>query len=89
MLWWAELSKTLILLTVDGWGWVPSLLVRTISFSYKVLILSLLRLRHISCYVTYSHFPENANAVLECNVKKKEKSQSGQRKHGAAEAGVT
>ena len=27
MLWWAELSKTLIHLTVDGWGWVPSLLV--------------------------------------------------------------
>ena len=27
MLWWAELSKTLIRLTVDGWGWVPSLLV--------------------------------------------------------------
>ena len=27
MLWWAELSKTLIYLTVDGWGCVPSLLV--------------------------------------------------------------
>ena len=27
MLWWSELSKTLINLTVDGWGWVPSLLV--------------------------------------------------------------
>ena len=27
MLWWAELSKTLIHLTVDGWDWVPSLLV--------------------------------------------------------------
>ena len=27
MLWRSELSKTLILLTVDGWGWVPSLLV--------------------------------------------------------------
>ena len=27
MLWWAELSKTLIRLTADGWGWVPSLLV--------------------------------------------------------------
>ena len=27
MLWWAELSKTLIHWTVDGWGWVPSLLV--------------------------------------------------------------
>ena len=27
MLWWAELSKTLIHFTVDGWGWVPSLLV--------------------------------------------------------------
>ena len=27
MLWWAELSKTLIHLTVDGWGWVSSLLV--------------------------------------------------------------
>ena len=27
MLWWAELSKTLIRLTVDGWGWLPSLLV--------------------------------------------------------------
>ena len=25
--WWAELSKTLIHLTVDGWGCVPSLLV--------------------------------------------------------------
>ena len=25
--WWAELSKTLICLTADGWGWVPSLLV--------------------------------------------------------------
>ena len=25
--WWAELSKTLILLSADGWGWVPSLLV--------------------------------------------------------------
>ena len=24
---WAELSKTLIHLSVDGWGWVPSLLV--------------------------------------------------------------
>ena len=27
LLWWAELSKTLIRLTADGWGWVPSLLV--------------------------------------------------------------
>ena len=27
MLWQSELSKTLIHLTVDGWGWVPSLLV--------------------------------------------------------------
>ena len=27
LLWWAELSKTLICLSVDGWGWVPSLLV--------------------------------------------------------------
>ena len=27
MLWWAELNKTLICLTADGWGWVPSLLV--------------------------------------------------------------
>ena len=27
MLWWAELSKTLIHLTADGWGWVSSLLV--------------------------------------------------------------
>ena len=27
MLWLSELSKTLIHLTVDGWGWVPSLLV--------------------------------------------------------------
>ena len=27
MLWWEELSKTLIHLTADGWGWVPSLLV--------------------------------------------------------------
>ena len=27
MLWWAELSKTLISLSADGWGWVPSLLV--------------------------------------------------------------
>ena len=27
MLWWSELSKTLIHLNVDGWGWVPSLLV--------------------------------------------------------------
>ena len=26
-LWWAELSKTLIRLTADGWGWVPTLLV--------------------------------------------------------------
>ena len=26
-LWWSELSKTLIHLTVDGWGCVPSLLV--------------------------------------------------------------
>ena len=26
MLWWAELSRSLIHLTVDGWGWVPSLL---------------------------------------------------------------
>ena len=26
MLWWAELSKTLIRLCADGWGWVPSLL---------------------------------------------------------------
>ena len=27
LLWWAELSKTLIHLSADGWGWVPSLLV--------------------------------------------------------------
>ena len=27
MLWWAELIKTLICLTADGWGWVPFLLV--------------------------------------------------------------
>ena len=27
MLWRSELCKTLIHLTVDGWGWVPSLLV--------------------------------------------------------------
>ena len=27
MLWQSELHKTLIHLTVDGWGWVPSLLV--------------------------------------------------------------
>ena len=27
LLWWAELSKTLICLSADGWGWVPSLLV--------------------------------------------------------------
>ena len=27
LLWWAEPSKTLIHLTADGWGWVPSLLV--------------------------------------------------------------
>ena len=27
LLWWAELSKTFIRLTADGWGWVPSLLV--------------------------------------------------------------
>ena len=27
MLWWAEISKTLICLSADGWGWVPSLLV--------------------------------------------------------------
>ena len=27
LLWWAELSKSLIHLTVDGWGWVPSLFV--------------------------------------------------------------
>ena len=27
MLWWALLSKTLICLTADGWGYVPSLLV--------------------------------------------------------------
>ena len=27
MLWWPELNKTLILLSADGWGWVPSLLV--------------------------------------------------------------
>ena len=27
MLWWAELSKTLIHLPADGWGWVLSLLV--------------------------------------------------------------
>ena len=26
-LWWAELSKTLICLSADGGGWVPSLLV--------------------------------------------------------------
>ena len=27
MLWWAELSKTSICLSANGWGWVPSLLV--------------------------------------------------------------
>ena len=27
LLWWAEFSKTLICLSADGWGWVPSLLV--------------------------------------------------------------
>ena len=27
LLWWEELSKTLIPLFADGWGWVPSLLV--------------------------------------------------------------
>ena len=27
LLWWAELSKTIIRLSADGWGWVPSLLV--------------------------------------------------------------
>ena len=27
MLWWAGLSKTLIRLSADGWGWDPSLLV--------------------------------------------------------------
>ena len=27
LLWWAELSKALIHLCADGWGWVPSLLV--------------------------------------------------------------
>ena len=27
LLWWAELCKTLIPLSADGWGWVPSLLV--------------------------------------------------------------
>ena len=27
LLWWAELSKTLIRLCADGWGCVPSLLV--------------------------------------------------------------
>ena len=27
MPWWAELSKTLICFSADGWGWVPSLLV--------------------------------------------------------------
>ena len=27
LLWWAELSKTLICLSAGGWGWVPSLLV--------------------------------------------------------------
>ena len=27
LLWWSELRKTLIHLTVDGWGWAPSLLV--------------------------------------------------------------
>ena len=27
LLWWAELSKTLICLSADGWGWVPSVLV--------------------------------------------------------------
>ena len=27
LLWWAELSKTLIRLSADAWGWVPSLLV--------------------------------------------------------------
>ena len=27
MLWWAKLRKTLIRLTAQGWGWVPSVLV--------------------------------------------------------------
>ena len=27
LLWWAELSKTLLHLSADGWGWFPSLLV--------------------------------------------------------------
>ena len=27
LFWWAQLSKTLIRLSADGWGWVPSLLV--------------------------------------------------------------
>ena len=27
LLWWAELRKSLIRLSADGWGWVPSLLV--------------------------------------------------------------
>ena len=27
LLWWAELSKTLICFSADAWGWVPSLLV--------------------------------------------------------------
>ena len=27
MLWWADVSKTLIHLSANGWGWVPSLLV--------------------------------------------------------------
>ena len=27
LLWWAELSKTLIHLSAVGWGWVPSMLV--------------------------------------------------------------
>ena len=26
LLWWAELTKTLILLSANGWGWVHSLL---------------------------------------------------------------
>ena len=26
-LWWAEVSRTFICLSADGWGWVPSLLV--------------------------------------------------------------
>lgn len=35
-----------------------------------------LRLRHIWHSSTYSHFPENVNALLKCNVKKKGGNQS-------------